>query len=208
MGIPAPTVAEAVFSRCLSSLNDERTAASKILTGPNIELVDETVENLVVAVRDALYCSKICSYAQGFQLMREAQNEYNWELNFAEIAQIWRGGCIIRAAFLQKITEAFERSPTLPNLLLDNYFVNCMKKYQENWRKIISIASLNGIPIPTFSSALSYYDGYRSEKLPQNLLQAQRDFFGAHSYERVDSARGKFFHLDWLDPNRPEISLN
>ena len=136
--------------------------------------------------------------------MREAQAEYNWNLNFGEIAQIWRGGCIIRAAFLQKITVAFERNRQLPNLLMDEYFRDCISKYQKNWRKVISFGTLTGIPMPTFSSALSYYDGYRSSSLPQNLLQAQRDYFGAHTYERTDQPRGKFYHLDWLASSRTE----
>lgn len=204
MGVPAPTVAEAVFARCLSAAKEERVAASRILSGPSKSEDPESKEDLISAIRDALYCSKICSYAQGFQLMREAQKEYNWTLNFGEIAKIWRGGCIIRAAFLQKITEAYERDPLLANLLLDNYFKDCISKYQKNWRRVISLAVERGIPVPTFSSALSYYDGYRSERLPQNLLQAQRDYFGAHTYERIDEDRGKHFHLDWLHPDRPE----
>lgn len=207
MGVPAPTVSEAVFARCLSAIKDERTAASKILTGPIVKIKSDNKQVIVSAIRDALYCSKICSYAQGFQLMREAQKEYNWDLNFGEIAKIWRGGCIIRAAFLQKITEAYEKEPTLANLLLDNYFKECLSIYQPNWRKVISLAVESGIPVPTFSSALSYYDSYRSERLPQNLLQAQRDYFGAHTYERTDEERGKFFHLDWLHPNRPEVQV-
>ncbi len=206
MGVPAPTVAEAVFARCLSSVKKERVLASNILQGPSTKNKTFDKTQLITAVRDALYCSKICSYAQGFQLMREAQREYNWSLNFGEIAQIWRGGCIIRAAFLQKITEAFENDPYLANLLLDSYFNDCIKKYQDNWRKVISYAIEIGIPVPTFSSALSYYDGYRNQRLPQNLLQAQRDYFGAHTYERTDEPRGKAFHLDWLHPERPEIS--
>ena len=205
MGVPAPTVSEAVFARCLSAIKEERTAAAKILTGPIVKVKSDNKQVIVSAIRDALYCSKICSYAQGFQLMREAQKEYNWDLNFGEIAKIWRGGCIIRAAFLQKITEAYEKDPNLANLLLDNYFKECLSIYQPNWRKVISLAVESGIPVPTFSSALSYYDSYRSERLPQNLLQAQRDYFGAHTYERIDEERGKFFHLDWLHPSRPEM---
>ena len=139
--------------------------------------------------------------------MREAQKEYDWSLNFGEIAKIWRGGCIIRAAFLQKITEAFEKKADLANLLLDEYFQLSIDKYQSNWRKVVGLAVQHGIPVPTFTSALSYYDGYRSERLPQNLLQAQRDYFGAHTYERVDEKRGKFFHLDWLHPDRPEEEI-
>ena len=204
MGVPAPTVAEAVFARCLSAVKEERIHASTILPGVNQNASKENISELIDSVRDALYCSKICSYAQGFQLMREAQQEYDWSLNFAEIAQIWRGGCIIRAAFLQKITEAYERDPGLPNLLLDNYFKECIENYQTSWRKVVCLATNHGIPIPTFSSALSYYDGYRLARLPQNLLQAQRDYFGAHTYERVDADRGEFFHLDWLQPDRPQ----
>jgi len=204
MGVPAPTVAEAVFARCLSAIKDERTQASDILTGPAISENIRNKDEIIQAIHDALYCSKICSYAQGFQLMREAQKEYDWSLNFGEIAQIWRGGCIIRAAFLQKITEAFTKSPNLSNLLIDDHFKECINKYQHNWRKVISIAIQSGIPVPTFSSALSYYDGYRNNRLPQNLLQAQRDYFGAHTYERTDEPRGNFFHMDWLHPERPE----
>jgi 6-phosphogluconate dehydrogenase len=205
MGVPAPTVAEAVFARCLSAVKAERVSASEILNGPSSKPgLEQGTEEMVMAIRDALYCSKICSYAQGFQLMREAQKEYDWKLNFGEIAQIWRGGCIIRAAFLQKITEAYQKDPDLSNLLLDDYFKECIDKYQANWRKVISIAVSYGVPVPTFSSALAYYDGYRNARLPQNLLQAQRDYFGAHTYERIDEPRGKHFHLDWLDPDRPE----
>ena len=208
MGVAAPTVAEAVFSRCLSAIKEERLSAAEILTGPKLSKFDGDKLEFIDSVRDALYCSKICSYAQGFQLMREAQAEYDWNLNFGEIAEIWRGGCIIRAAFLQKITEAFNRDSNLSNLLIDDYFNECITHYQTNWRKIISLATMNGIPIPTFSSALSYYDGYRTACLPQNLLQAQRDYFGAHTYERVDQPRGQFFHLDWLDTERPQQRIN
>lgn len=207
MGVPAPTVSEAVFARCLSAIKEERVDASKLLSAPQTPNTNFNKEDFVSSIRDALYCSKICSYAQGFQLMREAQKEYNWDLNFGEIAKIWRGGCIIRAAFLQKITDAYSKSPDLPNLLMDDYFKNCIKKYQSSWRKVIGIAIEYGIPVPTFSSAISYYDSYRAERLPQNLLQAQRDYFGAHTYERTDQPRGKFFHLDWLHPERPEEAL-
>ncbi len=203
MGVPAPTVAEAVFARCISAIKEERVAASKILKGPG-KKYRGSKKALLEAIHDALYCSKICSYAQGFQLMRTAQTEFNWTLNFGEIAQIWRGGCIIRAAFLQKITEAYARNPNLANLLLDPYFNSTVKKAQANWRKVVSLAAECGVAAPTFSSALSYYDGYRSARLPANLLQAQRDYFGAHTYERTDQPRGKFFHLDWPDPKRPQ----
>ena len=204
MGVPAPTVAEAVFARCLSAIKEERVAASKILKGPQKKRYTGSKKALIQAIHDALYCSKICSYAQGFQLMREAQKEYKWTLNFGSIAQIWRGGCIIRAVFLQKITEAFGRSPKLANLLLDPYFNNTVKKAQENWRKVVALAAQYGVPAPTFSSALSYYDGYRAARLPANLLQGQRDYFGAHTYERIDQPRGKFYHLDWPEPARPQ----
>jgi 6-phosphogluconate dehydrogenase len=202
MGVPAPTVAEAVFARCLSAIKEERVAASGILKGPGTKKYAGAKKALIQAIHDALYCSKICSYAQGFQLMREAQKEYSWTLDFGSIAQIWRGGCIIRAVFLQKITEAFARNPRLANLLLDPYFNETVKNAQANWRKVVALAAQQGIPAPTFSSALSYYDGYRAARLPANLLQAQRDYFGAHTYERVDQPRGKFFHLDWSEPDR------
>ncbi|MGD1030733.1 MAG: NADP-dependent phosphogluconate dehydrogenase [Opitutaceae bacterium] len=204
MGVPAPTVAEAVFSRCLSAIKEERVAAAKILKGPSKKYRGSR-KALVAAIHDALYCSKICSYAQGFQLMREAQKEYGWKLNFGEIAQIWRGGCIIRAAFLQKITDAFGRKPDLANLLLDPYFNKTVKSAQANWRKVIALAVECGVPVPTFSSAIAYYDGYRSARLPANLLQGQRDYFGAHTYERTDSPRGKFYHIDWPEPTRPQL---
>ena len=206
MGVPAPTVAEAVFARCISALKDERVAASKILKGPS-KKYRGSKKALLAAIHDALYCSKICSYAQGFQLMRTAQAEYGWQLNFGEIAQIFRGGCIIRAAFLQKITEAYARNPNLANLLLDPYFTKTVKKAQENWRKVVSLAAECGVPAPTFFSALAYYDSYRSARLPANLLQAQRDYFGAHTYERTDKPRGKFFHLDWPEASRPQLEV-
>ena len=207
MGVPAPTVAEAVFARCLSAVKDERVAASKVLTGPVASFTGDKAA-FAQAIHDALYCSKICAYAQGFQLMREAQKEYKWTLNFGEIAKIFRGGCIIRARFLQKITEAYERKPDLANLLLDPYFKAEIDRCQDNWRKVIAAAAMNGVPAPTFFSALAYYDGYRSERLPANLLQGQRDFFGAHTYERTDQPRGKFFHIDWPKPGRPQIAIS
>jgi 6-phosphogluconate dehydrogenase len=206
MGVPAPTIAEAVFARCISAIKEERVAASSILSGPNKKYSGDKAA-LVKAIHDALYCSKICSYAQGFQLMRQAQKEYNWKLNFGEIAQIWRGGCIIRAAFLQKITEAYAANADLANLLLDPYFNKTVQTAQENWRKVIALAAEYGIPVPTFSSALAYYDSYRAARLPANLLQAQRDYFGAHTYERVDQPRGKFFHIDWPEKSRPQIAV-
>jgi 6-phosphogluconate dehydrogenase len=188
-------------------VKDERVAASKILSGPEAAAFTGDKAEMVEAIREALYASKICSYAQGFQLMREAQKEYNWELNFGEISQIFRGGCIIRAAFLQKITEAFARDPELANLLLDPYFTGAINKAQASWRKVVALAAQHGVAIPTFSSALSYYDGYRTARLPQNLLQAQRDFFGAHTYERTDEPRGKFYHIDWPKADRPQLEM-
>lgn len=204
LGIAAPTIAEAVFARCLSAFKEERVEAESIIEGPRGSYSGDK-EELLDAIRDALYCSKVCSYAQGFQLMREAQKEYDWTLNFGEIAQIWRGGCIIRAVFLQKITDAYARKPDLANLLLDPFFNETIQKSQPHWRKVVSLAAEYGIPAPSFSSALSYFDGYRTGRLPQNLLQAQRDYFGAHTYERVDKPRGEFFHIDWPDPERPQI---
>ncbi|HUJ43569.1 MAG TPA: NADP-dependent phosphogluconate dehydrogenase [Opitutaceae bacterium] len=205
MGVPAPTVAEAVFARCLSAVKEERVAAARILKGPGKKHYHGPHKALIRAIHDALYCAKICSYAQGFQLMREAQKEYHWTLNFGSIAQIWRGGCIIRAVFLQKITEAYGRNPQLANLLLDPYFKKTVREAQPNWRRVVALAAQYGIPAPTFASALAYYDGYRAARLPANLLQAQRDYFGAHTYERVDQPRGKFFHLDWPEPARPQV---
>ncbi len=206
MGVPAPTIAEAVFARCLSAVKEERVAASKIIAVPTTKFTGDK-RAFVTAIHDALYCSKICSYAQGFQLMRAAQAEYKWKFDFGAIAQIFRGGCIIRAAFLQKITEAFARDANLANLLLDPYFNSEIARCQSNWRKAISTAAEIGVSIPTFSSALSYFDGYRSASLPANLLQAQRDYFGAHTFERVDQPRGKFFHIDWPDPKRPQLPV-
>lgn len=206
MGVPSPTITEAVFARYMSAIKDERVAASKILNGPKKKYSGNKQE-LLKAIHDALYCSKICSYAQGFQLMRRAEIQYDWHLNFGEIAQIWRGGCIIRAAFLQKITNAYTTNPDLANLLLDSYFKQTIDAAQENWRKTVSLAIEYGISVPTFCSAIAYYDGYRTSYLPQNLLQAQRDYFGAHTYERIDAERGKFFHLDWPNPSRPERAV-
>jgi 6-phosphogluconate dehydrogenase len=203
LGTPAATVAEAVFARCISALKDERVQASKMLKGS--QGLGKGIEITVDAVRDALYCSKLCCYAQGFALYAQASDEYKWNLNLAAIAQIFRGGCIIRARFLQKITEAFEKNPKLDNLLLDPYFAEQVTKTQDNWRKVVARSALDGTPAPLFASALAYFDSYRSEVLPANLLQAQRDYFGAHTYERVDQPRGEFFHIDWPDPKRPQL---
>jgi 6-phosphogluconate dehydrogenase len=206
MGIPANSIAEAVFARCLSAMKDQRVAASRALKGPK-PAFKGAKKALIAAVRDALYCSKLCAYAQGFQLMAEAQREYKWKLDFGAIARIWRGGCIIRARFLQKITDAYGREPHLVNLLLDPYFRKQVKAGEANWRKVVCLAAQNGLAAPAFMSALAYYDGYRSAVLPANLLQAQRDYFGAHTYERTDQPRGVFFHLDWPDPKRPQVEV-
>ena len=197
-GIPVDTMSEAVFARCISAIKEERAAASKQIGGPAKATFDGDKAALVQAVRDSLYASKICSYAQGFALMRAVGEELDWKLNFGEIAMIWRGGCIIRARFLQRIKEAFDKNPDLPNLLLDPYFKDILERTQKNWRTIISKAALAGVPIPAFAASLGYFDSYRSEQLPANLLQAQRDYFGAHTYERVDQPPGKFFHFDWV----------
>ena len=206
LGVPAPSIAEAVFARCMSAMKEKRLAASSVLGGPGNPYQGEK-DQLIEAIHDALYCSKICSYAQGFDLMAEAQQEYDWKLDFGQIAMIWRGGCIIRAGFLQKIKEAFDEDPDLPNLLLAPYFKEKVDSAQPNWRKVVSLAAEAGVPCPQFMSALAYYDGYRSDVLPANLLQAQRDYFGAHTYERVDQPRGTFFHLDWPDPKRPQVEM-
>ncbi|MCY7305360.1 MAG: NADP-dependent phosphogluconate dehydrogenase, partial [Rhodoferax sp.] len=203
-GVPAPTIGEAVFARYLSAVKEERVAASKILDGPVTAPYHGDRKGLIDAVRDALYCAKICSYAQGFQLLDAAQKKYGWKLDFGEIAKIFRGGCIIRAGFLQKITEAYGADPGLKNLLLDPYFSRSVQAAQGHWRTVIAVAVMHGVPVPTLGSALSYYDSYRSAVLPQNLLQGQRDFFGAHTYERTDAPRGKFFHIDWPAPGRPQ----
>jgi 6-phosphogluconate dehydrogenase len=207
MGIPANAIAEAVFARFLSALKDERVYASERLAGPAYRHQGDR-NGLIEAVRDALYCSKICAYAQGFQLMRAAESEYGWRLDLATIASIWRGGCIIRARFLQKITDAYARERGLVNLLLDPYFEEQIRRGQTHWRTIVALAAASGIAAPAFMSALAYYDGYRSRQLPANLLQAQRDYFGAHTYERVDRPRGNFFHLDWSAEERREIEIS
>ncbi len=196
LGMPVTLISEAVFARCLSAIKDERVAASAILPGPKPPTANER-NALVEEVRRALYCSKIVSYAQGYMLLREAAKEYGWNLNFGGIALMWRGGCIIRSRFLGKIKEAFDRNPELTNLLLDDFFTRVLVDYQDSWRRAIIQAIQYGVPTPAFSAALAFYDGYRSGRLPANLLQAQRDFFGAHTYERVDRPRGEFFHTNW-----------
>lgn len=196
LGIPLTLISEAVFARCLSALKEERVEASKVLRGPEAGFVgDKSV--FLQDVEKALYASKIVSYAQGFTLMRAAAQEFNWKLNYGSIALMWRGGCIIRSAFLSEIKHAFDKNPDLTNLLLDPFFKKQIEESQAAWRRVIAAAVTNGVWVPAFSTALNYYDGYRNQRLPANLLQAQRDFFGAHQYERVDKPRGQFFHTNW-----------
>lgn len=196
LGMPLTLISEAVFSRCLSAMKDERIEASQRLKGPTALFKgDRTL--FAGAISQALYASKLISYAQGFMLMRQAAKDYGWHLNYGAIALMWRGGCIIRSQFLGKIKEAFEHNPELKNLLLDDYFVGQIQACQKGWREAICKGVELGIPTPCFSTALAFYDGYRTEKLPANLLQAQRDFFGAHTYERTDQPKGKFFHTNW-----------
>jgi len=199
LGQPLTLIGEAVFSRFLSALKDERVAASAKLRGPKIKPIDdpERRAKFVEDIRQALLASKICSYAQGYQLLRAASKEYGWKLDFGGIALMWRGGCIIRSQFLGKIKEAFDKRKRLVNLLLDPYFKGAVRKGQVAWRRTVTKAVKWGVPVPAFASALAYYDGYRSERLPANLLQAQRDYFGAHTYERLDKERGEFFHTNW-----------
>jgi 6-phosphogluconate dehydrogenase len=197
LGVPALTIAKSVFARIASSYKEERMAASKILQGPRPHFSTADKKGFIENIRKALYASKICSYAQGFQLMKRASEVYEWDLNYANIASIWRSGCIIRAQFLNNIKEAFIVEPDLNNLLLCPYFRDSIHDSQVAWRQIIAISIENGLPIPGFASAISYYDSYRAELLPARLVQAQRDFFGAHTYERVDKPRGQFFHTEW-----------
>lgn len=196
LGVPLPIITESVFARFISAMKEERVKASGLLSGPDVKPVTENKEELIEAVRKALFMSKICSYAQGFAQMKAASEEYNWDLKYGEIAMIFRGGCIIRAAFLQKIKEAYDREPELDNLLLDSYFKNIAESYQGALRQVISLAVAQGVPVPSFSSALAYYDSYRTAVLPANLIQAQRDYFGAHTYERTD--KEGIFHTEWM----------
>jgi 6-phosphogluconate dehydrogenase len=195
-GQPLTLIGEAVFARCLSALKEERVKAAKALKGPRAAFRGDK-EKFLDDLRQALYASKIISYAQGYQLMHAAAAEYKWNLNYGGIALMWRGGCIIRSVFLGKIKEAFVKKPKLENLLLDPFFKKAVRQAQRSWRRVVITAVKLGIPIPTISSALAFYDGYRHERLPANLLQAQRDYFGAHTYERVDKQRGEFFHTNW-----------
>lgn len=195
-GIPLTLIGEAVFSRCLSSIKEERVAASKVLSGPDIKFTGDKKE-MIEDIRNALYASKIVSYAQGYTLLRSAAQTYGWNLNYGGIALMWRGGCIIRSTFLGKIKEAYDNNPELTNLLLDPFFKERVEKAQASWRRVSATALTYGVPVPAFTSALCYFDGYRSARLPANLLQAQRDYFGAHTYERIDKPRGEWFHTNW-----------
>ena len=196
LGIPLTLISEAVFARCLSAMKDDRVAASKVLSGPKTKFSGDK-QQFLSDLEKALYASKIVSYAQGFTLMRAAAEEFKWNLNYGGIALLWRGGCIIRSVFLGKIKEAFDKNPSLANLLLDPFFQEKIESSQDAWRRVIATAVLNGVWVPAFSTALNYFDGYRNSRLPANLLQAQRDYFGAHQYERVDKPRGEFFHTNW-----------
>jgi 6-phosphogluconate dehydrogenase len=196
LGMPVTLIGESVFARCLSAIKDERVVASKLLRGPSKQVVGDKKE-FIENVRRALYCSKLISYAQGYMLLREAGKEQGWNLNMGGIALMWRGGCIIRSQFLSKIKDAYDKNPKLLNLLLDSFFSETLNQYQQSWRTAVVHAVGMGIPTPAFSTALAFYDGYRTERLPANLLQAQRDFFGAHTYERIDKPRGEFFHTNW-----------
>ena len=196
LGAPLTLIGEAVFSRVLSSQKDLRVKASKVLSGP-VPQIEKDKKQLIDDLKDALFGARLVSYAQGYNLMSEAAKEYKWDLNYGGIALMWRGGCIIRSAFLGDIKKAFDKNPALENLLLDDFFKQKIEALQAGWRRIIVKAVINGIPVPALASALNYFDGFRQERLPANLLQAQRDYFGAHTYERVDKPRGQFFHTNW-----------
>ncbi|HEY5054775.1 MAG TPA: decarboxylating NADP(+)-dependent phosphogluconate dehydrogenase [Acidobacteriaceae bacterium] len=197
LGMPLTLIGESVFARCLSALKDERMAASKVLAAPQTATKIEDRKQFIEDVRRALYCSKMISYAQGYMLLRAAEKDQGWRLNMGGVALMWRGGCIIRSAFLGNIKAAFDKNPELANLLLDDFFAGALNRYQASWRKALVHAVEVGVPTPAFSTALAFFDGYRTAGLPANLLQAQRDFFGAHTYERVDKPRGEFFHTNW-----------
>jgi 6-phosphogluconate dehydrogenase len=197
LGQPVTLIGESVFARCLSALKEERVNASRVLEGPKKVLTISEEKEFIEDVRRALYCSKMVSYAQGYMLLRAIEKDQNWNLNMGGIALMWRGGCIIRSVFLGNIKAAFDKNPSLENLLLDDFFSNALNRYGWSWRKAVIHAIEIGVPMPAFSTALAFYDGFRTERLPANLLQAQRDFFGAHTYERVDKPRGEFFHTNW-----------
>lgn len=199
LGVPLTLIGEAVFARYLSAIKEERVKASAILAGPKDLTFKGNQEEFLESIRMALYASKIVSYAQGFVLMKQAAKEFKWRINLGNVALLWRGGCIIRSKFLNNIKDAFTKNPDLENLLLDQFFQNALQKAQTGWRKVVSTAAELGIPSPCFTTALSYYDGYRTARLPANLLQAQRDYFGAHTYERIDKPRGQFFHTGWIE---------
>ena len=206
LGEPLTLISESVYARCLSALKDERVKASGILDGPNPVKFEGDKAAFLEDLRRALFASKVVSYAQGYSLMRAAAKEYGWDLNYGGIALLWRGGCIIRSVFLGKIKEAFDNAPDLANILLDPYFQEKLSDAQQGWRKVVSQAIMNGVPAPCMSAALEYYDGYRTERLPANLLQAQRDYFGAHTYERTDHPRGEFFHTNWTGHGGDTVS--
>ena len=209
VGCPAPTIAQAVYARSISSFKELRTQASSLFGSPQQVIVSaEEKQQVVEQLHDAMYCAKICAYAQGFQLMKLAAKEHGWTLDFASIAKIWRAGCIIRAAFLQSIAQAYERNEDLDNLLLDDFFVKELNSRQQNWRKAICYATMQGVPIGALSSSLAYYDSIRSETLPANLLQGQRDYFGAHTFERIDKASGKKYHVEWSTNERKTIIVD
>ncbi len=201
LGIPITLISEAVYARCVSALKEDRVKAARKLKGPRPALSQakkpEAKKQFIDDIRDALYASKIVSYTQGYMLMRAAAQEYKWNLNYGGIALMWRGGCIIRSRFLGEIKKAFDKNPKLTNLMLDKFFAKAIKQCQRGWRAVVATAAKKGIPTPAFGTALAFYDGFRSERLPANLLQAQRDYFGAHTYERVDKSRGEFFHTNW-----------
>ncbi|NEO47758.1 MAG: decarboxylating NADP(+)-dependent phosphogluconate dehydrogenase [Moorea sp. SIO4A3] len=197
LGVSIPTIYAAVNARVISSFKDQRVAAAKEITGPEGKY-DGDVKAFITKVRDALYCSKMCSYAQGMALLSRASEEFNYNLNLSEVARIWKGGCIIRAGFLDKIKNAFNQNPQLPNLLLAPEFKQTILDRQDGWREVLAVSNKLGIPVPAFSASLDYFDSYRRDRLPQNLTQAQRDYFGAHTYERLDKPRGEFFHTDWM----------
>jgi len=209
VGCPAPTIAQAVYARSISSFKDMRVQASEQLSGPEVTTLSATEkEEVIEQLHDAIYCAKMCAYAQGFQLMKLAAKEHGWTLDFASIAKIWRAGCIIRAAFLQSITDAYQRNEDLDNLLLDDFFVKQLNLRQQNWRKAICHATMQGVPVGALSTSLAYYDSVRSKTLPANLLQGQRDFFGAHTFERTDKAAGKKYHVEWSTPERETILID
>ena len=206
LGEPLTLISESVYARCLSALKEERTEASRILEGPEPERFTGDREAFLEDLREALFASKVVSYAQGYSLMRAAAKEYGWNLNYGGIALLWRGGCIIRSVFLGKIKDAFDKNPELANILLDPYFKEKLSKAQKGWRNVVAKAVANGVPAPCMTAALEYYDGYRTERLPANLLQAQRDYFGAHTYERTDRPRGEFFHTNWTGHGGDTVS--